>query len=100
MAEPLLKIQSLSKRFGGVTALNDVSFSVPCGIIKAIIGPNGAGKTTLFNVIAGNLQPTSGMIHFEGSDVTRMAFTLGASVRTMKRTLRAPSVTAIWNVRT
>lgn len=73
MAEPLLAIQSLAKRFGGVTALSDVSFSVPCGIIKAIIGPNGAGKTTLFNVIAGNLQPTSGTIRFEGSDVTRMA---------------------------
>ncbi|HOE62918.1 MAG TPA: ABC transporter ATP-binding protein [Candidatus Sumerlaeota bacterium] len=73
MAEPLLKIQALSKCFGGVSALNDVSFFVKRGIIKAIIGPNGAGKTTLFNVIAGNLQPTTGAIYFEGNDVTRLS---------------------------
>lgn len=62
----LLKISGLNKKFGGLHAVNDVSFSVNEGAIKAVIGPNGAGKTTLFNLISGSLPLTSGRIEFDG----------------------------------
>lgn len=66
----LLETCALSKAFGGVRAVNDVSFGVNRGQLKAIIGPNGAGKTTLFNLIAGLLQPSSGDIVFKGEVLT------------------------------
>ena len=59
-----LKVDGLSINFGGVKAVNDVSFSVEVGERLAIIGPNGAGKTTLFNLINGQLSPTGGQIFF------------------------------------
>lgn len=62
----LLLVENISKRFGGLQALKDVSLDVECGEIRAIIGPNGAGKTTLFNIINGFLQPDSGTITFNG----------------------------------
>lgn len=62
----LLEVNGLTKHFGGVSALKDVSFKVPEGAIFALIGPNGAGKTTLFNLITGMLKPDSGTISFEG----------------------------------
>ena len=65
-----LKVESLTKQFGGVKAVNDVSFSVTGGERVAIIGPNGAGKTSLFNLINGQLSPTAGGIYFFGEDVT------------------------------
>jgi len=65
----MLELNSVHKRFGGLRAVDDVSFQVPEGIIKAVIGPNGAGKTTLFNLIAGNLPPTSGTIRFLGQEI-------------------------------
>jgi branched-chain amino acid transport system ATP-binding protein len=67
----LLKIDSLSKRFGGLQAVNNVTFEVPEGSIKAVIGPNGAGKTTLFNLIAGSLPASSGSIRFNGSELRK-----------------------------
>src|SRR5690348_12273850 len=67
---PMLEIQSLTKRFGGLTAVHDVSVSFEKGKINAIIGPNGAGKTTFFNLISGAIRPTSGKILFDGRDVT------------------------------
>jgi len=70
MNKTLIEIDSLCKFFGGVKAVNKVSFSVKKGIIKAIIGPNGAGKTTLFNLISGNLPPTGGEIFFRDRKVT------------------------------
>jgi branched-chain amino acid transport system ATP-binding protein len=67
---PLLDVQGLTKRFGGLTAVCEVSLAVEPGEIFGIIGPNGAGKTTLFNVIAGHYRPTGGTVVFEGRDIT------------------------------
>jgi len=61
---PLLEIKNITKRFGGLTALSDVSFDVPSGSIVGVMGANGAGKTTLFSLIAGNIAPTEGEIFF------------------------------------
>jgi branched-chain amino acid transport system ATP-binding protein len=66
----MLKIESLTKQFGGIAAVRDVSVSFEKGKINAIIGPNGAGKTTFFNLISGVHRPTSGRIIFNGTDVT------------------------------
>lgn len=66
----LLDVHNLTRRFGGLTAVSDVSFSVEKGEIFGIIGPNGAGKTTLFNVIAGHFGPSSGTVSFEGQDIS------------------------------
>ncbi len=63
---PLLTVASLTRRFGGVTAVDDVSFDVQPGELLGIIGPNGAGKTTLFNLISGFVPPTTGRITFAG----------------------------------
>ncbi|HYZ88997.1 MAG TPA: ABC transporter ATP-binding protein [Myxococcales bacterium] len=68
----LLEIANLSLRFGGVNALQDVSFSVAPGELAAIIGPNGAGKTSLLNCISGVYRPQQGSVRFDGRDVTRM----------------------------
>ncbi|MEQ9516960.1 ABC transporter ATP-binding protein [Roseitalea porphyridii] len=69
----MLEVAGLSKNFGGVQAARDVGFTAPQGVIASLIGPNGAGKTTLFNIIAGNLKPTSGRILLDGDDVTGLA---------------------------
>jgi branched-chain amino acid transport system ATP-binding protein len=66
----MLKIESLTKQFGGLVAVNDVSVHFERGAINAIIGPNGAGKTTFFNLISGAYKPTSGRIVFNGNEVT------------------------------
>ncbi len=62
----LLEVERLTKQFGGLTAVNDVSFGVEPGEIVGLIGPNGAGKTTVFNLINGFLRPTAGRIRFKG----------------------------------
>ena len=66
----LLDVSELTKKFGGLTAVSNVSFGLNDGEIFGIIGPNGAGKTTLFNVIAGHYRATSGKVAFEGKDIT------------------------------
>ncbi len=70
MSEPILEVQNVSMRFGGVHALEDVSFRVEPGEVFGIIGPNGSGKTTLINCITGFLKPTAGRIRFKGRDIT------------------------------
>lgn len=66
----LLKINGITKRFGGIIAVNNVSFEVSKGEIMAIVGPNGAGKTTLLNIINGFVRPDSGKIYFKDRDIT------------------------------
>ena len=72
MAEPLLRVERVSKRFGGLLAVDNASFVVEPGRITALIGPNGAGKTTLFSIISGFLAPSAGRIFHRGTDITGM----------------------------
>jgi branched-chain amino acid transport system ATP-binding protein len=72
-SDALLSVRGVSRRFGGVRALSDVSFAVRPACIKAIIGPNGAGKSTLFNLIAGDFPPHGGVIEFDGRVITGLA---------------------------
>lgn len=66
----MLQLEGISKRFGGLPALDDVSFEAPPGKITALIGPNGAGKSTLINCVSGVIQPTAGQITFSGQRIT------------------------------
>ena len=68
----LLDVRAVSKHFGGLKAVDDVSLEVAPGEIVSVIGPNGAGKTTLFNLLTGQLRPTEGSLRFEGQDITRL----------------------------
>ncbi|MFI4982340.1 MAG: ATP-binding cassette domain-containing protein, partial [Nevskiales bacterium] len=70
---PILLVRDLSKRFGGLAAVDAVSFDVAPGEILAVIGPNGAGKTTLFSLISGFIRPDCGTVHFQGHDITGLS---------------------------
>jgi len=72
-AAPLLDVRGVTKRFGGLLANDDVSFTVKEGEIVSIIGPNGAGKSTLFNCVTGFYRPNAGCIRYAGRDITRLA---------------------------
>jgi branched-chain amino acid transport system ATP-binding protein len=97
-----LEVRNVSKRFGSLVAVQDVSLAVPEGELHAIIGPNGAGKTTFFNLISGYFPPTSGTICFDGKDITRMPahkrVALGMA-RTFQITEIFPELTVFENVR-
>jgi len=67
---PLIRVEDVTVRFGGVIAVNRASMEVPAGEIRGLIGPNGAGKTTLFDTITGMRLPSSGTVHFDGMDIT------------------------------
>jgi len=69
----MLKVDKVTKKFGGVIAIKDVSFEVKPLEIFALVGPNGAGKTTLFNIITGVIKPTSGKVYFKGEDITGLS---------------------------
>ena len=69
----MITVENISKNFGGIRAVNDVSLNIETGSITGLIGPNGAGKTTLFNVIAGVYQPTAGSVMLDGEDITGLA---------------------------
>lgn len=73
MSEVVLSCQGLVKKFGGITATNDVSLDLRRGARHALIGPNGAGKTTLINLLTGVLEPTAGRITLEGEDISQLA---------------------------
>ncbi len=97
----ILEVRSITKVFGGLTALDNASFSVEKGVIFGLIGPNGAGKSTLFKIIAGFHQPTSGTIVFNGKDITglkpnRIAAT--GLVRTFQETTLFQELTVLNNV--
>ncbi len=98
----VLEINNVSKRFGNLVAVRDVSLTVAKGELCAIIGPNGAGKTTFFNLISGFFPPTSGTIIFDGNDITRLA-THERVTRGMARTFQIteifPELTVFENVR-
>ncbi len=68
----VLEVKGVTKRFGGLIALDNVSLTVRGGTIQGIIGPNGSGKTTLFNVLSGILQPEAGSVAFKGRDITKL----------------------------
>ena len=72
MAEPILEVLGLRKRFGGLAVTDDVSFAVAPGGIHAVIGPNGAGKTTLIHQLSGTLRPDAGVVRFAGREVTAL----------------------------
>src|SRR3989442_4956789 len=92
MAEPLLAIRGLGKRFGGLLATDQVDLDVAEGETRAIIGPNGAGKTTLIGQLAGDLRPDDGAIQFAGRDVTR----LDAPLRSRLGLARSFQITSIF----
>jgi branched-chain amino acid transport system ATP-binding protein len=67
--EPVLRIERVSKHFGGLAAVSDVSLDLQAGGVHALIGPNGAGKTTLINLLSGDLKPSGGSVRFQGRDI-------------------------------
>ena len=69
MSAPILRVDRVSRNFGGLRALNEVTFEIPRGSIFALIGPNGSGKTTMFNVVTGGLAPTTGSVTFQGHEI-------------------------------
>lgn len=73
MTDTALTVSSLTKRFGGLTAVNNVSLQVDKGKLHAVIGPNGAGKSTLIHLLSGDLQASGGSIHLRGRDITNLA---------------------------
>lgn len=87
----LLEVKNITKRFGGLTVLNDVSFEVNEGEIVGLIGPNGAGKTTMFNVISGTLPATAGKVFVKGEDITNIP-SHGAAKKGIVRTFQTPTV--------
>jgi len=98
---PVLEMQNVTKRFGGLRAVKGVSLTMNAGEILFIIGPNGAGKTTVFNLISGFLHPNEGTILFQGKDISKMtpdrAARLGIG-RTFQIVKPIPSLTVMQNV--
>jgi branched-chain amino acid transport system ATP-binding protein len=100
-AAPLLEIQGLSKAFGGLRAVDDLSFAVPEGTILGLLGPNGSGKTTVFNLIAGVFRPDRGHVHFAGRRITGYAPSARAALgvaRTFQLVRTLPNLTTLDNV--
>ena len=97
----LLEVRGLAKSFGGVRAVDDVSFELAAGELLALIGPNGAGKSTCFNMLNGQLRPDRGEVMFDGRPVTgrapRAVWRLGVG-RTFQITATFPSMTVRENV--
>ena len=102
LANPaILDAQGITKQFGGLTAVSDVTFSVPERSIVSIIGPNGAGKTTFFNMLTGLYKPTFGRISFSGKDITGMRpdrITASGVARTFQNIRLFGTMSALENV--
>ena len=99
---PILRTEGLTVRFGGLTALDNVTLAVPHGEIRTMIGPNGAGKSTFFNCVTGVLRPTSGRIVFDGEDITGLPphrISQKAIARSYQITNILPGATVLENVR-
>ena len=99
---PLLEVRNLTRRFGGLSAVDDLSFRVSSAAIHGLIGPNGAGKTTTFNLISGYYAPTSGRIYYAGRDVTgarTSALAQSGLIRTFQGTTLFHELTVLDNVR-
>ena len=98
----VLAVENLSKRFGSLVAVRDISLTVEPGELRAVIGPNGAGKTTFFNLVSGFLAPSTGSILFEGRDISRVPahqrVGLGMA-RTFQITEIFPELTVFENIR-
>jgi branched-chain amino acid transport system ATP-binding protein len=102
MAEPLLRSTALTRRFGGLTAVNAVTLDLHVGEVHAVIGTNGAGKSTLINMLSGEMPASSGSIHFDGRDVTAWSQPrrAGAGIgRSYQRTTIFPAFDALENCR-
>jgi len=101
VADPLLRVENLVRRFGGIVATDNLSLDVAKGELHAIIGPNGAGKTTLISQLTGQLSPSAGTIHFAGRDVTNLPAWRRSSLglaRSFQITSLLPDFTALDNV--
>jgi ABC-type uncharacterized transport system ATPase subunit len=98
MADSLLAAEAVTRRFGGVIAVEDVTLRIPVGGLVCIIGPNGAGKSTLFNMLCGTVRPTSGRILLRGVDITGMSVHQFARAG-IARKFQIPSVFATMTVR-
>jgi branched-chain amino acid transport system ATP-binding protein len=99
--DPVLEVNNITLRFGGVTALDDVSFAIQPGEILGLIGPNGAGKTTCFNVVTGVYKPTAGIVRFQGQPLVglkRHQITRLGIARTFQNIRLFRSMTALENV--
>jgi branched-chain amino acid transport system ATP-binding protein len=100
-AQTLLEIRNITKQFGGLAALKDVSFDVTAGEIKAMIGPNGAGKTTMFDVLTGILSPTAGEVSLKGKSIIGLRpdeITAMGMIRTFQTIQLFEGMTALENV--
>ncbi len=102
MTAPALEVNGVSRNFGGVVALRDVSFTVGAGEVVGLIGPNGAGKSTLFEIVTGNLAPSAGRISYFGADCTTMPTHLrrrAGMCRTFQKVRLFDSMTVAENIR-
>jgi ABC-type branched-subunit amino acid transport system ATPase component len=98
----VLDVRGVTKQFGGLTALNDVAFTVRAGELVGLVGPNGAGKSTLFNIVAGAFPPTRGRVILNGRDVTGLAshdLAQAGLARTFQQVTLFSELTALDNVR-
>ena len=98
---PLLEVQALSKAFGGLCAVDQLSFTVREGEILGLLGPNGSGKTTVFNLIAGSVPPTHGQIYFSGQPIARYSPSARAALgiaRTFQLVRTLPNLSVLDNV--